>query len=64
MSKVCSKAADRVAQASGFVIHEPIYQHPMTVNKLGEKMASMFTGSKELKGRMTKRRIKTIIRNW
>jgi hypothetical protein len=64
MSKVCSKAADRVAQASGFVIHEPIYHHPMTVNKLGETMASMFKGGKELKGRMTKRRIKTIIRNW
>lgn len=64
MSKVCSKAADRIAAQNGFLIHEPIYHHPMTVNKIGDTFASMFTGGKELKGRMTKRRVKKIIGGW
>ncbi len=64
MSKACSKAADRVAQANGFVINEPIYHHPMQVCKIDETLASMFTGGKELKGRMTKRRVKKIIGGW
>lgn len=64
MSKVCSKAADRIAAQNGFLIHEPIYHHPMTVNKIGDTFASMFLGNRVFKGRMTKRRIKKIIANW